>query len=87
MRGDTRVMAGLLENAPPDALVELLLPHLWAGAAEGEPANVCVDSCLTLKYAYRKLGIRAELALADLVVREANGNGCGSSAEKVRIRP
>ncbi|MFJ4931573.1 hypothetical protein [Streptomyces sp. NPDC088736] len=69
--------ARILEKAPPDALVELLLPQLWAGIAEesGAPANICVDSCLTLKYAYGQLGIRAELALADLTIREANGDG------------
>jgi hypothetical protein len=71
------VAARILEQAPPDALVELLLPNLWAGIAQesGAPANICVDSCLTLKYAYGQLGIRAELALADLTVREANGDG------------
>ncbi|MGW4981251.1 hypothetical protein [Streptomyces mirabilis] len=68
--------ARLLEQAPPDALVELLLPNLWAGIADesGAPANICVDSCLTLKYAYGQLGIRSELALTDLIVRETNGN-------------
>ncbi|MDQ0945988.1 hypothetical protein [Streptomyces sp. V1I1] len=68
--------ARVMEHASPDALVELLLPNLWAGIADevGAPANICVDSCLTLKYAYGQFGIRSELALADLVVREANGN-------------
>ncbi|MFJ1611034.1 hypothetical protein ACIOHS_48320 [Streptomyces sp. NPDC088253] len=71
------VAARILEQAPPDALVELLLPNLWAGIAQesGAPANICVDSCLTLKYAYGQLGICAELALADLTLREANGDG------------
>jgi hypothetical protein len=77
MRGDMAVAARILEQAPPDALVEPLLPNLWAGIAQesGAPANIRVDSCLALKYAYGQLGIRAELALADLTVREANGDG------------
>ncbi|MGI5192105.1 hypothetical protein ACQEVY_00300 [Streptomyces sp. CA-288835] len=76
MRGNMPMTARILEQAPPDALVELLLPNLWAGIADesGAPANICVDSCLTLKYAYGQLGIRSELALTDLVVREANGD-------------
>ncbi|MGH3311988.1 MAG: hypothetical protein ACRDP3_15610 [Streptomyces sp.] len=73
MQGDMRVLYGILSRAQPDALVELLLPHLWAGGAHGRPANVCVDSCLTLKYAYGQLGIRAEVVLVDLVIREAHG--------------
>jgi hypothetical protein len=62
------VAARILEQAPADAPVEPLLPNLWAGIAQesGAPANIRVDSCLTLKYAYGQLGIRAELALADL---------------------
>ena len=75
LRGSQAVTAAILAQAPPDALVELLLPNMWALIAEGAPANICVDSCLTLQHAYGQFGIRSELVLVDLAIRKADGSG------------
>lgn len=45
LKGNLGMQATLLEQAPPDQLVELLLPHLWASIAEevGAPELQPVD--------------------------------------------
>ncbi|MGW2769786.1 hypothetical protein [Streptomyces sp. NPDC001275] len=76
LRGSLDQTATLLKHAKPDQLVELVLPHLWAALADGRvPANVCVDACLTLRYAYGQLGVRAELLPVDLAVQHKNAGG------------
>lgn len=66
----------MLEHAKPEQLVELVLPYLWAALVDGRiPANVCVDSCLTLRNAYGQLGVRAELLPVDLAVQHKDGGG------------
>ncbi|MER5509322.1 hypothetical protein ABT052_28895 [Streptomyces sp. NPDC002766] len=66
--------ARMLQNAKPDQLVELVLPYLWAAIADGNPSNICVDACQTLRNAYGQLGVRAELQPVNLVIQDRNGN-------------
>src|SRR6266566_2796722 len=70
-RDAKNLLGGLLasERVPGEALVPILLPTLWVlkSAERGDPANACVDACLTLHYGYGQLGIRADLQFVDLV--------------------
>ncbi len=54
----------------------MLLPALWVlkSAERGDPANACVDACMTLHYGYGQLGIRADLQFVDLVVQDSAGH-------------
>jgi hypothetical protein len=61
------------DGVPADVRVLLLLPVLWIDQRRGQPANQCVQSCLTLRHAYGQLGIRAELRAVELVAREPSG--------------
>lgn len=74
LRGNLEAAAKMLQHAKPDQLVELVLPYLWVSIADGNPANVCVDACQTLRNAYGQLGVRAELQPVDLVIQDRNGN-------------
>lgn len=66
----------MLEHAKPDQIVELVLPFLWAALSDGRaPANICVDACLTLRNAYGRLGVRAELLPVTVAIRKKNGTG------------
>lgn len=73
LRGNTDLIAAILAKAPPEQLVELLLPHLWAGVVDGTPANICVNACLTLQHAYGQLGIRSEIQPVGLELRDGRG--------------
>ncbi|MEV5950385.1 hypothetical protein [Streptomyces sp. NPDC051993] len=76
LRGNLDVTARMLQHATPDQLVELVLPYLWVGLADGRiPANVCVDACMTLRNAYGQLGVRAELLPVDLAIQNKDGGG------------
>ncbi|WP_030019370.1 hypothetical protein [Streptomyces monomycini] len=76
MRGNWDHTAQMLEHAKPEQLVELVLPYLWVALADGRaPANVCVDACMTLRYAYGQLGVRAELLPVDLAIQNKDGSG------------
>ncbi|MFJ8746196.1 hypothetical protein ACIRL2_43420 [Embleya sp. NPDC127516] len=66
-------MAGVLAQAPPDRLVEQLLPQLWLALADGFPANVCVDACITLSFAFGQFGIESLLQPVDLTIEDASG--------------
>lgn len=68
LKGNLGMQATLLEQAPPNQLVELLLPHPWASIAEraGAPSNICVDAALALRHAFGQYGIRSELQPVDL---------------------
>lgn len=70
------MLSTLLSQAPPDQLVELALPHVWASVAEqhGAPANICVDAALTLRHAFGQFGIRAELQPVDLLIWDQDGD-------------
>lgn len=72
LRGSDKALGALLFSgqAAPDLMVELLLPLLWLYHADGNPANMCVDSALTLHYAYEQLGIIAQPRAVDLVVAD-----------------
>jgi hypothetical protein len=73
LRGNTEVLDSLLRYPEPDALVETLVPFLWAGIGEGIPANICVDACLTLQQAYAQFGIASTVRVVDLVLKQASG--------------
>ncbi len=77
-RDAKNLLGGLLasERVPGEALVPILLPTLWVlkSAERGDPANACVDACLTLHYGYGQLGIRADLQFVDLVVQDSAGH-------------
>ncbi|WP_327668120.1 MULTISPECIES: hypothetical protein [unclassified Streptomyces] len=76
LKGNLGMQATLLEKAPPNQLVELLLPHLWASIAEevGAPSNICVDAALALRHAFGQYGIRSELQPVDLNIRNREGD-------------
>jgi hypothetical protein len=76
---DAKQMLGTLlasDRIPGESLVAMLLPTLWVlkSAERGDRANACVDACLTLRYGYGQLGIRADLQFVDLVVQDSAGN-------------
>ncbi len=73
LRGNKEVLESVLRFSEPEALVEMLVPFLWAGIGEGIPANICVDACLTLQQAYGQFGISSEVRVVDLVVKQASG--------------
>lgn len=73
MRGNSRVLQNILGGAEGDALIELLIPFVWAGISEGVPSNICVDAALTLQQAYAQFGIVSHLRAVDLVVEQADG--------------
>ncbi|NUK01113.1 hypothetical protein [Streptomyces lunaelactis] len=76
LKGNLEMQATLLEKAPPEQLVELLMPHLWASIAEesGAPSNICVDAALTLRHAFGQYGIRSVIQPVDLIIRDQRGN-------------
>jgi hypothetical protein len=65
----------LLDNTtiPADMRVLLFLPMLWLSWRRGLPANLCVQSCLTLRHAYGQLGVRAEIRAVEVVAHERSG--------------
>lgn len=73
---NSALTATLLEQATPEQLVDLLLPHLWASISQtqGVPANICVDASTTLRHAYGQLGVRSEFQVVELVVEDENGD-------------
>ena len=73
MRGNRDALDGLLRFGEGTALVDLLLPLMWAGVSEGGPSNICVDACMVLKHAYAQFGIRSEVRVVDLVVNQPGG--------------
>ena len=71
---DEKVASVLADDEiPADTRVLLLLPMLWLNLRSGLPANMCVQSCLTLRHAYGQLGVRAEVRAVELVAREPSG--------------
>jgi hypothetical protein len=72
-RGDEERVAGVLAKAPADRLVEQLLPQLWLTLADGFPANVCVDACVTLRFAFGQFGIESLLQPVDLTIKDTSG--------------
>ena len=75
---DAKNLVGTLlgsDRIPGESLVPMLLPALWVlkSSERGDPANACVDACMTLRYGYGQLGIRADLQFVDLVVQDSAG--------------
>jgi len=69
-------VAGVLadDEISADVRLLLLLPMLWLNLRSGQPANSCVQSCLTLRHAYGQLGVRAEVRAVELVARGPSGH-------------
>jgi hypothetical protein len=66
-----RVSAYTNSQAPPEAIIPVVTSVLWTGIMQGQPANVCVDACLTIGHALGQFGIRTALRAADLGIRDA----------------
>ncbi|TKK84465.1 hypothetical protein FDA94_29435 [Herbidospora galbida] len=75
LRSDDGQLGQLLvaDGIPADTRVVMLLPMLWLSKAHGHRGNICLDACLTLRHAYRQLGITAELQPVKLTVTDATG--------------
>jgi len=71
-------------DAQPEAVIPVLATVLWAGIMEGEPANVCVDGCLTVGHALAQFGIATELRAVDLAIRDQR---TGRGVFRTRPRP
>lgn len=64
----------VMTATPPEALplVALAGVWLWNVAEDAAPAAMCVDGCLTLRYALEEYGIHSRVEAVDL---ELEGNG------------
>ncbi|WP_189277295.1 hypothetical protein [Kitasatospora griseola] len=69
----TDLVVNLLTTAPPEQLVELVMPHLLTNISTGQPANRCVDASLTLHHAFAQFAIPSELMAVSLLTESAGG--------------
>ncbi|MFF2148662.1 hypothetical protein [Kitasatospora sp. NPDC058190] len=73
LQDTTDLVVSILTTAPPEQLVELLMPHLLTNISAGQPANRCVDASLTLRYAFGQFAIPSELLAVSLITEEPSG--------------